>query len=82
MAEREKFDRKIQITLTESEYQTLVRLGEIDGKPVATVFMAFVREAGTFTVLEKTVKMAEKVLAFKEKFKRDTSEKTYVPSSI
>lgn len=71
---REKYTKKIQISLTEDEYQTLVRLSELQGKPMATVFMEFVREANTFGVLKKVVGATEKILSFKGIFKRKTAE--------
>lgn len=76
---KEKYSRKIQITLTEEEYQTLVRLSDLQNRPVATVFMEFVREANTFKVLRKVVVATEKIISFKGIFKRKNEE---VSSSI
>lgn len=71
---KEKYSRKIQITLTEDEYQTLVKLSDLQNRPVATVFMEFVREANTFNVLKKVVTATEKIVRFKDLFKRKNAE--------
>lgn len=66
--------KKIQISLTEEEYEILVKLSALQKKPMSTVFMDFVREANTFTVLKKVVGATEKILSFKGIFKRKNSE--------
>lgn len=66
--------RKIQVTLTEEEYETLVKFAELHNKPVATAFMDFVREANTFSVLKKVIGAAEKIIGFKNIFKRKVGE--------
>lgn len=71
---KEKYSRKIQITLTEDEYQTLVKLSDLQNRPVATVFMEFVREANTFNVLKKVVTATEKIVRFKDLFRRKNAE--------
>lgn len=76
---KEKYSRKIQITLTEDEYQTLVKLSDLQNRPVATVFMEFVREANTFNVLKKVVTATEKIVRFKDIFRRKNAE---ISSSI
>lgn len=76
---KDKYSRKIQITLTEDEYQTLVKLSDLQNRPVATVFMEFVREANTFKVLKKVVTATEKIVRFKDLFKRKNAE---ISSSI
>ena len=71
--------KKIQITLTFDEYETLVKLSELQKRPMATVFMDFVREANTFVVLKKVVTATEKIVGFKDLFRRKNEE---VSSSI
>lgn len=66
--------KKIQITLTLDEYETLVKLSELQKRPMATVFMDFVREANTFVVLKKVVTATEKIVRFKDLFRRKTDE--------
>lgn len=71
--------KKIQITLTLDEYETLVKLSELQKRPMATVFMDFVREANTFVILKKVVTATEKIVRFKDLFRRKNME---VSSSI
>ncbi|MGX3014380.1 hypothetical protein ACWIVY_10895, partial [Ursidibacter sp. B-7004-1] len=66
--------KKIQITLTMEEYETLARLAELQGKPMATIFMDFVREANTFVVLKKVVSATEKIVSIKSIFRKKNSE--------
>lgn len=71
--------KKIQITLTLDEYKTLVKLSELQKRPMATVFMDFVREANTFVVLKKVATATEKIARFKDLFRRKNAE---ISSSI
>lgn len=82
MAETKSELKYVKIGLTPDEYETIARLAEIDGKPVATFYINFMREAGTFTVLKQVLKASEKVLEIKGKFKADTHEKMGVAPSI
>lgn len=66
--------KKIQITLTIDEYETLMKLSELQKRPMATVFMDFVREANTFVVLKKVLSASEKIVRFKDLFRRKNSE--------
>ena len=56
MSESKDTNVRLLITLTPEEFETLKRVAEAEGKPVATVFMHFVREAKVFTVLKKSLK--------------------------
>lgn len=75
MAESKSELRYVKIGLTPDEYEVIAKLAELDGKPVATFYVNFMREAGTFTVLKQVLKASEKVLEIKGKFKADTQKK-------
>lgn len=81
MAESKSELRYVKIGLTPDEYEVIAKLAELDGKPVATFYVNFMREAGTFTVLKQVLKASEKVLEIKGKFKADTQEKMGVVSA-
>lgn len=68
MSESKDTSVRLLITLTPEEFETLKRVAEFEGKPVATVFMHFVRDAKVFTVLKKVVKAAEALIAAKSYF--------------
>lgn len=56
---------RLLITLTPEEFETLSTVAEAEDKPVATVFMHFVRDAEVFMVLKKVKKAAEALIAAK-----------------
>ncbi|EHX2634286.1 hypothetical protein K3U78_004509 [Salmonella enterica] len=68
MAELKDGGGRILITLTAEEFETLKKVASFEGKPVATVFMRFVREARVFMVLKKVVKAADALIAAKSYF--------------
>lgn len=72
--EKKSDTRYIKIALTSEEYETLAKLSELQGRPMSTLFVEFVREAGTFSVLKKVVTATEKIISFKGIFKKKTSE--------
>ena len=59
---------RIMITLTREEHEILKRISELDGKPMASTFMQFVREAKVFSVLKKVIKATESLIAAKSYF--------------
>ena len=63
--------RKIQITLTDDEYQTLNRLSELKGRPMAALFLEVIRETDGFVVLRKMVKANEKIVSLKGDLKKN-----------
>lgn len=68
MARIEEGKYRMMVTLTKEEYEILNRVAELDGKPMATLFMKFVRDAKVFTVLNKVVKATEALIAAKSYF--------------
>lgn len=59
---------QIKISLTPEEYEILKKLSDLDGKPMSSTFMNFVRDAKVFTVLNKVVKATEALIAAKSHF--------------
>ncbi|EJZ6472737.1 hypothetical protein OIJ90_004732, partial [Salmonella enterica] len=71
MAKGEEEKYRMMVTLTKEEYEILSRVAELDGKPMATLFMQFVREAKVFVVFKKVIKASETLIAAKSYFSRN-----------
>lgn len=59
---------RMMITLTKEEHDILKKLSDLDGKPMSSTFMNFVRDAKVFTVLKKVLKATETLVAAKSYF--------------
>ncbi|CDG99185.1 hypothetical protein XBP1_750002 [Xenorhabdus bovienii str. puntauvense] len=69
----EKQTIHLKITLTAEEYEILKNLSDLEGKPMATVLMKFIREAGVFKTLRKCLKAVEAIQNFKNIFRKNVS---------
>lgn len=65
---------RVNVTMTEEEFNIVHRVAEIEGKPVAAVFMRFVRDAKVFGVLAKVLKAMEMVVKVKSVFKKRSKD--------
>jgi hypothetical protein len=73
MQSDEKQTIHLKITLTNEEYEILKGLSDLEGKPMATILMKFIREAHVFKTLKKCLKAMEAIKKFKGMFRRDVS---------
>lgn len=75
MEDKKKTETKyLKLSLTPEEYETLAKLSELQGRPMATLLLEFIREANVFTVLGKVAKATEKIQNFKAMFRKKTSD--------
>lgn len=75
MEDKKKTETKyLKLSLTPEEYETLAKLSELQGRPMATLLLEFIREANVFTVLGKVAKATEKIQNFKVMFRKKTDD--------
>lgn len=74
MSENKQELKYIKIGLTPEEYETLAKLSKLQNRPMSTLLIEFMREANVFGVLGKVVSASEKIISFKNIFKRKTAE--------
>lgn len=75
MEDKKKTETKyLKLSLTPEEYETLAKLSELQGRPMATLLLEFIREANVFTVLGKVAKATEKIQNFKAMFRKKTDD--------
>lgn len=63
---------KFKITLSQEEIDILKEYAELQGRPMASVFMEFLREANVFSVLKKVNSAGRKIQKLKSDFKSES----------
>ncbi len=70
----EKDTVHLKVTLTQEEYELLKELAELEGRPMASTLMQFVRDAKTFKVIAKVLKALRVVHKLKKSLGRSNDE--------